>query len=239
MPNPVTPITHHWLDSSHITHGLVTTGVSNPRWKAELSVFNGREPDEERADLDLDAFDSLSGRITFMPTPRWVMQVSAAHLNEAEQEFASQPRTDVDRFTASAIYHRTSPTKMWATTFAYGVNASTEILPGAVADLVSHAGLVESHLSIRDRHSWFGRLELVGKPGHDLHVHEAPAEIFVVSKLQAGYAYYVGPWKGMALGIGATGSLSFVPEFLASRYEGRVAPGMGVFLNVRPGRHVH
>ena len=53
MPNPVAPITHHWLDSSHITFGLITTGLYQPRWKAEMSVFNGREPDAQRADLDL------------------------------------------------------------------------------------------------------------------------------------------------------------------------------------------
>src|SRR5262249_29821533 len=27
MPNPLAPITHHWLDSTHITFGLVTGGV--------------------------------------------------------------------------------------------------------------------------------------------------------------------------------------------------------------------
>ena len=66
MPNPVAPITHHWIDSSHITFGLVTTGVYDRRWKAEASLFNAREPDEERADLDLGPLDSVSGRLTFM-----------------------------------------------------------------------------------------------------------------------------------------------------------------------------
>ena len=72
MPNPVAPITHHWIHSSHITFGLVTTGVYDRRWKAEASLFNAREPDEERADLDLGPLDSVSGRLTFMPTSRWV-----------------------------------------------------------------------------------------------------------------------------------------------------------------------
>ncbi|HZI89400.1 MAG TPA: hypothetical protein VFD83_03000, partial [Candidatus Polarisedimenticolia bacterium] len=61
---PDAPIAHHWLDSSHISFGLITTGVSQPHWKAELSVFNGREPDESRADLDLGPLDSISGRLT-------------------------------------------------------------------------------------------------------------------------------------------------------------------------------
>ena len=48
MPNPLAPISHHWLDATHITFGVVTAGVYANRWKAEASVFNGREPDENR-----------------------------------------------------------------------------------------------------------------------------------------------------------------------------------------------
>lgn len=48
IANPIAPMAHHWLDSTHITFGVVTAGISSERWKAEASVFNGREPDEER-----------------------------------------------------------------------------------------------------------------------------------------------------------------------------------------------
>ena len=62
MANPVAPISHHWLDSSHITFGLITTGIYDERWKAEMSLFNGREPDDDRANLDLGA-----ARLHFWP----------------------------------------------------------------------------------------------------------------------------------------------------------------------------
>ena len=104
--NPIAPIAHHWLDSSHVTFGLVTTGIYRRTWKAEVSAFNGREPDEHRADLDLGPLDSLSARLSVAPGAQVVMQVSAAHLEEAEFEFPPQPRTDVDRVTASATVHR-------------------------------------------------------------------------------------------------------------------------------------
>jgi hypothetical protein len=237
MPNPVAPIAHHWLDSSHITFGLVTAALYEPRWKAEMSVFNGREPDENRADLDLGPLDSVSGRVTFMPTSRVALQISAAHLHDAEAEFPSEPRSDVDRATASATYHRMTGREVWATTLAYGVNAGREAIPGDAVYLVTHAVLLESSLSRGERDTWFGRVEVVGKPGHDLHVHEAPATVFTVGKVQAGYVRSFKGWNGIVTGLGGTASLSIVPAGLASRYGGRVAPGFGVFVSVRPSRH--
>ena len=46
MRNPEAPLTHHWLDSTHITFGVATLGVSQGPLKLEGSWFNGREPDQ-------------------------------------------------------------------------------------------------------------------------------------------------------------------------------------------------
>jgi hypothetical protein len=239
MPNPVAPIAHHWLDSSHITFGLVTTGVYDKRWKAELSVFNGREPDDHRADLDLAPLDSVSGRFIFMPTKRLALQVSAGHLNEAEDEFPPQPRSDVNRTTASLTYHRMNENgHVFAATLAYGLNSGPQVIPGAVVDLTTHAALLEANLTIRDTHTWFGRVEIVGKPGEDLHVHATPDAIFTVGKIQAGYVRYFAEWNGLVPGVGGTASISILPSDLAPLYFGRVSPGLGVFLTLRPARHM-
>ena len=237
MPNPIAPITHHWLDSSHISFGLITIGVSERRWKAEISVFNGREPDEARADVDLGPLDSVSARVTLLPTPRLALQVSAAHLHAAEAEFPPQPRSDVDRVTASATYHRMTGAAIWATTLAYGMNAGPEVIPGDVVHLTTHAGLLESTLVMSDRHTWFGRAELVGKPGHDLHMHATPATIFPIGKVQAGYVRSFLTGSGIVLGVGGTASVSIVPPALVPRYPRRANPGFGVFASVRPARH--
>jgi hypothetical protein len=235
--NPVAPISHHWLDASHITFGVITTGLYDQRWKAEVSVFNGREPDEDRADLDLAPLTSVSGRVTFMPAARLALQISAAHLDDAEADAPSVPRSDVQRVTASATYHRLTDANVWASTLAYGLNVGREVIPGNVVDLATHALLLESSVTLRDRHTWFGRAEIVGKAGHDLHVHEAPATVFTVGKLQAGYMRQFTTWNGIALGIGGSAALSIVPAALKDRYAGRVAPGFGVFLSLRPARH--
>jgi hypothetical protein len=83
MPSPIAPISHHWLDSTHISFGVVTVGAYGRQWKLEGSAFNGREPDETRYDLDLAALDSFSGRIWFLPDAHWALQASAGRLREA------------------------------------------------------------------------------------------------------------------------------------------------------------
>ncbi|MGQ0734332.1 MAG: hypothetical protein ACT4QD_11820 [Acidobacteriota bacterium] len=239
MPNPIAPISHHWLDSTHLTFGVVTAGLYDRKWKAEMSAFNGREPDDDRADLDLAPLDSFSGRLSWLPSARLALQVSAGHLHEAEAAFAARSRTHVNRATASATYHRgLANAGLWATTLAWGVNAEREIIAGDLVSSTTHAVLLESNLTRHERETWFGRAELVEKPAHDLHAHEFTTQVFTVGRLVAGYVRYLPPWKGAALGVGGAVAASLVPAALAPRYGGRIAPGFNVFATVRPARHV-
>ena len=124
MPNPLAPISHHWLDATHITFGVLTAGVYTSRWKAEGSVFNGREPDEDRWNTDLAPLDSFSGRLWFAPSSSVVLQVSAGQLTEAEPSHDDAGRADVSRVTASASLRRQSrPGRLWASTIAWGLNS--------------------------------------------------------------------------------------------------------------------
>ena len=228
MPNPISPIIHHWVDATHISFGVVTTGVYGTRWKAEASVFNGREPDEARYDFDLGPLDSVAGRVSFLPTEAIALQVSAGRLREAELSSVGGPAADVVRLTSSATYHRGfGGRNMWATTVAWGANREL--------GETTHGVLVESAVSISERHAWFGRLELNGKPAHDLHIHEFPG-VFAVGKVQAGYTRYLDAQYGLQPGVGGFVSAAFVPDLLRPRYGG-VGVGIGVLLTLRPAQH--
>ena len=238
MVNPIAPISHHWLDSSHITFGLVTGALYSRRWKGEVSIFNGREPDADRADLDLAALDSVSGRLSFMANERTVVQVSSGYLNEAEAEFGTQPRSDLHRSTASLTHHR--PFRQhgtWATTIAYGVNAGSEVLPSGPFEAVTHGVLAESTLMLDEGRWVFGRAEIVSKPAHDLHAHEYGAAIFSVAKVQAGYTRNFGPKRGLVPSVGGTVAASLVPKELEPRYSGRTSWSLGLFFALGPTKH--
>jgi hypothetical protein len=95
------PITHHWLDSTHITFGVVTAGFVHDDWKLEVSQFTGREPDQFRFNFDAAKFDSTAVRASYNPDEHWSLQASWGFLKSPEQ---LEPATDENRVTASASY---------------------------------------------------------------------------------------------------------------------------------------
>lgn len=237
MPLPMAPVTHHWMDSTHISFGVVTTGVYTERWKTELSLFNAREPDEYRADLDLAPLDSVAARLSY-GAKHVAFQVSVGRLREAEREYSSGPRQDQDRATVSATLHRRiGEGGLWATMVAYGLTSGPVALPDRLVRITTHALLAESVATWADRHTWFGRVEVVGKPAHSLHAHEFDDAVFTVGKLAGGYTFHLRARRSLVPGIGVVASLNMLPQALAPRYAGRVAPGFGVFLSLRPTRH--
>ena len=238
LVNPIGPITYQWLDATHVSFGLVTAGVNNQRWKVELSAFNGRAPDEGRVALDLGAFDSVAGRVSYLRGDRLALQLSAGRLREATTEFPFRSPDPVTRLTASAVYHVPLGQRgIWATTLAYGANHARDIVSGAVLDTTTSAALLESSVTISERHIVFGRGEVAAMPAHHLHAGEYARSVFAVGKLQVGYVRHRRATKGVVPGIGGTVSLSLLPPELAPRYDGRVAPGVAVFLSLRPSRH--
>jgi hypothetical protein len=225
--NALAPITHHWFDSTHITYGVATVGVFSRRWKLEGSLFNGREPDDDRIGFDFGAMDSWSSRLWWMPSPRWALQVSGGRLNEVEPGHDDDPAVDANRFTASATYHRAITTDArWATTMALGRNAEA----GGDATIAS---LIETTVSRNNRDAIYGRFEWVEKSAHDLAV--PGHDVFNVAKVQAGYTRYFKLPRNLVAGPGAAVSIGIVPRELESTYGRRVNPGVGVYLNVMPG----
>jgi hypothetical protein len=229
MANLSAPVGHHWLDATHITYGSVTAGLFGRSWKLEGSVFNGREPDEDRFDLDLARLDSWSGRLTLAPDERWTVQVSAGHLEEAEVHEPGEPRVDVDRVTASLIHHRTlAGGGHWSSTLAWGRNTEGE-------ESRSTAALLAESTLVRGAHGIFGRLEWVRKSGEDLAIHELEGEVFSLAKAGLGYQRRLGSVGSFAIAGGALVSLGILPAELRPWYGTRAAPGLGVFLRVHPG----
>src|SRR5207245_11456866 len=65
MDNPEAPITHHWLDSTHVTFGVATVAYTwAAKIKLEGSPFTGREPDQSRRDIEHPKMQSQSVRPT-------------------------------------------------------------------------------------------------------------------------------------------------------------------------------
>jgi hypothetical protein len=230
MPNPIAPASHHWADSSHITFGVVTGGVYGRRWKAETSIFNGREPDDSRYGFDLAALDSYSGRLWWLPSSRWALQMSAGHLHDAERDAAGES-ADLDRVTASATYHRFVGGRMWATTIIWGRNSETAHHGTTSTEALN----VETAADLSGRDTLFARGEVIGKTAAELALpiddHEAQ---FTVGKFQVGYTRWFTEAARLRFGLGGSAGLSLLPDSLKPFYGSRTGGEFAVFLNVRP-----
>ncbi|MBW8777790.1 MAG: hypothetical protein JF585_01045 [Burkholderiales bacterium] len=225
MRNPEAPLTHHWLDSTHITFGVLTLGGSSGPWKFEASSFNGREPDQNRWDIETREFDSWSTRLSFNPTAAWSMQVSYGDLKSPEQ---LEPDVRVRRLTASATYQAETAAGPWQTTLAWGQNHRSgpdvsERLPG---------WLVESTLVLHDKHTLFGRFEQV--LNNELFEAGGPlaGESFRIRKLSVGYIQDFARTGDVRWGLGALVGRAFAPSALDPHY-GKHPTSTMVFLQGR------
>lgn len=90
IENPQAPLSHHHLDASHITPGVISVGVERDGFKLEAGAFHGSEPDENRLDLDTAALDSYGARLSWADGP-WSFQISGGHLKTPEAQLTVRP----------------------------------------------------------------------------------------------------------------------------------------------------
>ncbi|HEY6120382.1 MAG TPA: hypothetical protein VIV66_10505 [Pyrinomonadaceae bacterium] len=154
--NPSATLAHHLEDSTHISFGVFTAGFIY-RWvKLEGSIFNGREPDENRYDFDSHPWNSRSIRLSVMPNKNWTMQISHGFLRSPE---AQEPDVDIHRTTASLQYNRPFKHGNWASAFIWGRNHLSS--PEGTRNLNGYTA--ETTLNFLDRNYVYTRLELVDK----------------------------------------------------------------------------
>lgn len=208
MDSPEAPISHHWLDSTHIAFGVVTAGVAVGEFRIEASRFNGREPDQHRWDIETGPLDSTAVRVSANPARNLSLQASWAHLVSPEQLAPSENET---RWSASAIYtRRVGARGWWSTTFAWGRRSQDHDALDAFT-LESAAGLG----------SWtlFGRAERI-ETNELLSVAGHHGPVFDVGKVSAGLIRDFSVAEHVRIGVGGLYALNFVPEALEASYGG-------------------
>lgn len=219
--NPEPPITHHWFDSTHISYGVVTAGVASRHWQIEASAFRGREPDEDRWDIETPKFDSWSVRFSWNPAPNWSAQVSHGFLKQPE---ALHPGENEHRTTASIHYANGGLSAMAAF-------SAKKRSPGATLT----AWLAEANWNMTAHHSLFGRVENVANdelfPDHADPLHD---QRFRVTKGQAGYAWRTPLFGPFHLAIGGSVNAYAKPAALDAAY-GRDPWGYTLFARLSLG----
>jgi len=243
--NPAAPLGHHWQDSTHITHGVLTAGITAWRFRIESSLFHGAEPDENRKDIEMGKLDSWSGRIWFTPTPDWSMQFSYGHLVHPE---VLEPG-NVKRMTASISHNHSWDDGNWATSLIWGRNHE---LHGN-----SNAYLLESTATFLDKNYLYTRMELVDKPGlleenifgragldefhpigNGFELGDRFEQFFRVGAFTFGGVRDIVAASKLRVGIGADVTFYHVPDGLKPIY-GSSPTSFHLFVRMRPGKMSH
>lgn len=222
------PLAHHLQDSTHVTYGVLTAGLRQGPFQLEGSLFNGREPDENRVGFDLGALDSWSARLSWVPSPNWTAQVSHGRLKDPELLTPG----DVERTTASAQHVMAFPGGFFSNALIWGQNRE------------HHDGLVvlqsygaESQLDWAWRNHVYGRLELVDKAGlaltggHDHDVHR-------VTALTLGGIRDIDASDAFDLGLGADATVYSLDAETRAVY-GDNPFSFRVYLRLRPPTMAH
>lgn len=232
LNDPFAPLAHHWTDATHITYGVLTAGLFTRHVKLEGTLFNGREPDENRYNFDFHPLDSYGTRLSVNPTPHWALAASYGYLKQPE---ALRPDENQHRLGASVLHTvRLGREGDWASALVYGANK--HVTPGAtVPGHWEHAVIAESNLQLDRANSVFGRVEYVRKSGEELALPGAlAAQEFNIGTVSLGYVREFAGFKGATLGIGGRGALNLVPSALKGVYGSRTPVGLAIFLRVRP-----
>jgi hypothetical protein len=148
--NPQVPLSHHGLDSTHISSSVLTGGAWWRGVALEASWFHGKEPDENRLDLDLGPPDSWAARLSWASGP-WRLQASGGRLTTPE---VLHPY-DETRLSASIGYDSAWRARPVSMLLAWGQKRE----PFGVFDNY----LIEAHVQAGERDALFTRAEIVTK----------------------------------------------------------------------------
>lgn len=211
---PEAPLGHHWMDSTHITFGVVTAGIIYKGLKLEGCAFNGREPDQDRFNIEKPKLNSYSLRLSLNPMENLAFQASYGFIKSPEK---LHPNTNINRYIISAMYNKKfHEDSNFQGSAIVGINDEK---PGRILP----AFLLEGTLELQKKHLFFSRFEWVKK--NDLFIEPDPLadRAFDVKKLTAGYVYEFLLTRHSKWGVGGLLDFPITPKQVNVRYGDAVS----------------
>ncbi len=223
---PMAPLSHHLQDSTHISFGVITTGLVIDRFKLEGSVFNGREPDEKRYSIQFAPLDSWSARLSVAPSRNWTAQYSYGRLEHPE---AAEPGSQ-RRQTASVEYVLPFAKGSWATSVVWGR------VHKEVDNHNLNSYLLETTANFKLRNYASSRVELVDKD--ELFPNNPSHPSYRIGAYSFGGARDLVRSRLWQLALGADLTFYSKPAALDPSY-GKDPISFQIFIRVRPALSHH
>jgi hypothetical protein len=231
MELPQAALGHHWEDSTHIANNVVTAGITYRKVRLEASGFYGREPNENRWNIDHGAMDSGSVRFSFQPNKNWIAQVSVGRLSHPE----AQEIGDVVRTTSSLEYikplhsgNSLAVSGIWGQNYKLAEHDRTNSLTAELVLPLSKRDFITG------RYEWSQRDELFNNnPALAQAVAEATGEeTFAIHAFTLGYTRDIPVLCNVQTGLGANVS-TYAFDSALQPYYGSHPFGVNMYLRVR------
>ena len=233
--NPQVPLTHHDVDSTHISAGVLHAGIESGPMTLEAAVFRGAEPDENHFNIEKPGLDSWSARAGWH-RGSWQAQFSGGRLHEPEW-FEPYDQT---RLTASVGFNGAVASRPLTATLAWGHHREDN-------GFNDHADgyLLEWDLRATGSTTLYGRTEVSRKQIFGLGLHPAgfnhPHFYSHIRAITLGAIRDIAPARWGRLGVGADLTVYGMSPDMINYFDG--SRSFHVFLRWRPVAapmgHVH
>lgn len=201
---PEGPITYNFLDSTHISYGVIDFGIRFDFMQLEASIFNGKLSEINHWHFKKPNLNSFSTRLSFYFNENFIAQVSYGHI---KNPYEFEPDVNIDRITASISYNQNwGRNNFFQATFAWGRNNNK---PGPNND----GFLAETCLNINEKHIFNTRFESIDAD------YLSNQKDIRVNKLGFSYLYSFDTFFHIRSSLGASVNVGFVPDNITGHYR--------------------
>ena len=224
MDSPEAPISHHWLDSTHISFGVLTAAWCSTAPRSRSAASTRASPTSIAGTSKPRRWIRPRSGLSFNPTRSLSLQGSWGRFKDPEQ---LEPGVDQTRWSASALYAAdVAPGWKLAGTLAWG----RKTIDHHDESFDDDAFVAEASLK-RSAWTFFGRGEMT--ENRELVEDEEHGPAYRVGKVSVGAVRDFRVAEHLALGVGGLVSVNFVPDGLAPLYGGSNPTGAMAFVRLK------
>lgn len=212
MVNPDAPLGHHvGQDVAHISSTVLGASIGLSKFRYEISLFNGTEPEPTKSDVPLGKINSYAARWIYEVDNSFYAMASASTIKNPEPHDPTLNK--IHRYSTSFYNdYKFSNEWMFHNSFIFGLVNSY--------DHISKLRSFNEEFYIHSTdlpHNFWGRLEVLERGAEQLKI-SSLSDVLWIEALTLGYTYDLWKEDSITIGIGTSLTKNFIPKAFEDDY---------------------